>query len=392
MRDDFGGFDEAGLLAEARSNAGLDEFGDDSFRRPLVVLLDALAAAPLSELGATILRRSLLRSLTGRLRMRYWLARHPEIASESIEAPLVVVGMMRSGTTLVHRLLAADPRHYCTLGWEAREPMPRLDTDWQLPDPRIADAEASDAMAGRFAAELMTIHPTNAHHAEEEIVFLADAFLSHVPEAYCDVPVYRSWIDDQDFEPAYLHLFRTLQVLQWQKRMRGERRGRWVLKTPAHLGYLETLLDTFPDAHVICMHRSPLDAVPSGARLNATLWRMHQNAVDPARVGRQWIERTSWAVQRFMKSRRSISGDRFTDIWYRDAVEDPLAQVERVYAAARCPLTDEAARSMSSWLDASRDQHRAPAYRAEDYGLSGGEIRERFAGYIDAYVAPHLGR
>jgi hypothetical protein len=182
-----------------------------------------------------------------------------------------------------------------------------------------------------------------------------------------------------------------LQILQWQKRKRAPRRDRWVLKSPAHLGYLDTLLETFPDAHIVFTHRDPVDTVPSGARLNATLWRMHQDVVDPARVGEQWIERMSWAVRRAMALRDEgvIAADRCTDVWYRDAVADPLAQVERVYDAIGVRLTDDAARSMRRWLAESRQHHRPPDYSAAAFGLSEDRIRAEFRAYVERYGAPN---
>ncbi|MFP8880016.1 MAG: sulfotransferase [Myxococcota bacterium] len=320
-------FDETALLADACRRTGLTNFGNDGFRAPLRVLLASLAEAPLNAVGKTVMRSSVRRSLMQRLLAEDWLARHPEIANERIEAPLVVVGMMRSGTTLIQRLLARDPRFYCAFGWEIAEPAPRPETNWNAIDPRIADGEARSLQMRNFAPQLYAIHPTDAHEADEEIVFLADAFFSHVPEASCDVPAYRSWLDAQDFTPAYRYLLRMLQLLQWQKRKRGEQRTRWVLKTPAHLGYLDTLLSVFPDAHVIHIHRSPLAAIPSGANLNLTLWRMYADDVDPKRVGHQWLERMAWATCRGLAARDRMpdASLRFSDVWYRDAVRDPLA-------------------------------------------------------------------
>ncbi len=388
------GFGEAAILADARAVDGLRDFGDEGFREPLGVLLAALAAAPLHDLGAVILRGSVVRSLANRLRAQYWFARRPEIADEVIEAPLVVVGMMRSGTTLMQRLLASDPRHCCTLGWEALEPAPRLGAepaDRAEPDLRIAAAEARDAQTRAFAPELFAIHPSYAHRAEEEIMFLADAFLSHVPEASCDVPAYRSWLDDQDFTPGYRHLYRMLQLLQWQKKQRGGLCARWVLKTPAHLGYLDTLFATFPGAHVVHMHRDPLDTIPSGASLNTTLWRMHADDVDPSRVGRQWIERMAWTNRRALavRDRMPDADQRFTDVWFRDAVSDPLGQVQRIYDAVGTELTVEARVAMTAWLaEDAREKLPAHRYTAEAFGLSEREIREEFAEYTSRFIAP----
>jgi Sulfotransferase family len=382
-------FDEAVVLAAASAVDGLDDFGDEPFREPLRVLLASYAEAPIHELGARILHGSVVRSLANRLRARHWLAIHPEIADEVIEAPLVVVGMMRSGTTLIQRLLASDPRHYCTMGFESLEPAPRLGVSSDRVDPRIGDAEAREKMTRELAPEYFSIHPSYATQAEEEIMFLADAFLSHVPEASCDVPAYREWIDRQDFTPAYRHLRRTLQLLQWEKRRRGQRRGRWVLKTPAHLGYLDILLETFPDAHVIHTHRDPVDTIPSGASLNTTLWRMHATAVDPYEVGRQWIRRMSWTSRRAMvaRSRMPDESRRFTDLSFDEVVSDPMAQIEHVYRRAGIELTGEARVAMTTWRSRNAEEklpkHR---YSAEQFGLTDDQIRAEFADYTARFI------
>ena len=388
-------FDITAILADARKTDGLDDFGDGAFRRPLGVLLDSLARAPLNSLGTQLMRASVVWSLGSRLRAQYWFTQHPEILEERILAPLVVVGMMRSGTTLLQRVLASDPRHYSAHGWELRAPAPKPGA-WPLdPDPRIAAAEANSEQTQRFAPELFAIHPTHPHEAEEEIVFLADAFLSHVPEASCDVPAYRGWLDDQDFTPAYRNLHRMLQLLQWQKKQRGEHRGRWVLKTPAHLGYLDTLFRTFPDAHVIHMHRHPLETIPSGASLNTTLWRMHADDVDPTRVGKQWIERMAFTNGRALEERSRLDdmNPRFTDVWFRDAVSNPIEQVERIYSSNGIVLTDAVRSEMENWLKSDAQRARTPhRYTAADFGLSENQILQKFSNYIQHFVAPYENR
>jgi len=388
-------FDEAALLEEARRKTGLVEFGDEGFRTPLRALLAALAEAPLNSVGRTVLRASIRRSLTQRLRAHDWLVRHPEIADERIANPLVVVGMMRSGTTLLQRLVARDARFFSALGWEIAEPAPRPDTRWDTPDPRIADGMTRSEQMRAFAPELDAIHPTDALEADEEIVFLADAFLSHVPEASCHVPSYRAWLDGQDFTPAYHYLRQMLQLLQWQKRRRGERRERWVLKTPAHLGYLDTLFAVFPDAHVVHMHRSPLETIPSGASLNLALWRRYADDVDPEEVGRQWLERMAWATRRALlaRDRMPSAAERFSDVWYRDAVADPLAELARVYRAIDVELLPEARAAMAEWLAAeARRQRPVHRYGLEQFGLTEVAIRSAFADYLERFADPDARR
>jgi hypothetical protein len=381
-------FDEERLLGSARRATGSDDFGSEPFLEPLRVLLDSLRAAPLNDLGAMIMRGTLLRSLSQRLRAEHWWSAHPEILDEPIAAPIVVVGMMRSGTTLLQRVLASDPRFACAYGWEVGEPSPRPGWDPDAPDPRIADAEAREEQMRTFATELFAIHPTYVHEAEEEIVFLADAFLSHIPEASCDVPRYRAWIDTQDFAPAYRWLRRMLQLLQWQKRQRGEAPRPFILKTPAHLGYLETLLGEFPDAHIVHTHRDPVDVIPSGASLNTTLWRTHCDAVDPHEVGRQWIERMGWSCDRAVAARDRIPAGQVSDVAFVDAVADPIGTAASVLAAVDLELTDDAVAAMETWIaqDAKRDALPVHRYSAADFGLTAEQIRERFADYTERFL------
>ncbi|WP_300430931.1 sulfotransferase [uncultured Nocardioides sp.] len=376
-------FDVDGLLTDAIRKEGVEDFGGPGFREPLGVLCAAYEAAPLSEVGRWILRAGLVHSLRMRLRVHEWVRRHPEIREERVEDPIVVVGMMRSGTTLVQRLLAADPALCAAAGWEVLEAAPPLDSDPADPTARIDRGLVREAQTREHAPELFAIHPMHALEAEEEIVFLADAFLSHVPESGAHVPGYRTWLDTQDLAPAYDHLHLVLQLLQWQKRLRGEPAARWVLKTPAHLGYLDTLRARFPGLHLVHLHRDPQDTIPSGASLNTVLHRMHSDDVDPERVGRDWLERMGWTHDRALDTRTRWVEDpaapRVTDIAFREVVADPWPQVARVYADLGAELTGEAESSMRAWLDRRPPDPRRPAYAPEDFGLSRGLIAERFA-------------
>lgn len=382
-------FDEERLLASAVRAAGADDFGTEPFREPLRVLLGSLREAPLNDLGSFIVRGTLLRSLIQRLRAERWFAEHPEILQEVVLPPIVVVGMMRSGTTLLQRVLASDPRLDCAYGWEVGEPAPRFGWDPTAIDPRIADAEAREEQTRTFAAELFAIHPTYVHEAEEEIVFLSDAFLSHIPEASCDVPHYRSWLDEQEVAPAYRWLRRMLQLLQWQRRQRGEPIRPFVLKTPDHLGYLDVLLAEFPDAHLVHAHRDPVAVITSGASLNATLWRTHcGDDIDPHEVGRQWIERMGWSCDRAMAARGSIPAAQVTDIAFTDAVADPIATAETVLAAVGLEATDESTASMRDWLRQDRKRESLPVHRyaPADFGLTEAQILERFREYRQRHL------
>lgn len=374
-------------MAGAQQKEDLFDWGPLPFEEPLTVLTDSYACTDLNDIGVHILRSGLVHSLRMRLRAQEWIRRYPEITREVIAAPIVVVGMMRSGTTLLQRLLAADNRFHCAFGWEVVEVAPRLDYDWSArEDPRIAVSEKREATSRELAPELFAIHPMYAREPEEEIVFLSDSFLSHVPESGAHVPKYRSWIDEQDFAPAYAYLHRMLQFLQWQKTRAGSGdlpAARWILKSPAHLGYLDTLRAQFPDLHVVHMHRDPRETIPSGASLNATLHAMHTDEVDRHRVGAEWLSRMGWANDRAMGTRDGWADEstRCTDIEFTDAVSDPIGQVARVYDSIGVPLTSGAESAMRRWLVERPREPGRPPYRAADFGLSDDEIDERFAAY-----------
>ncbi len=374
-------FDAAAMLAEAQRKESLTDWGPGEFERPLRVLLTDYERADLNAIGTHILRSGIVHSLRMRLRAQEWIRRHPEILDEQVAAPIVVVGMMRSGTTLVQRLLAADPRFLCAYGWEVVEVAPKLDETFTGTDPRIAISEAREAKSRELAPDLFTIHPMYAREAEEEIVFLADAFLSHVPESGAYLPHYRSWLDQQDFTPAYDHLHRMLQFLQWQKRRRGVPGERWVLKSPAHLGYLNVLRARFPGLHLVHMHRDPRTTIASGASLNATLQAMHADDVDAHRVGAEWLQRMGWTNDRAMAVRDRWDPLCVTDIQFDDAVADPIGQVSRVYEAIGVPLTDQAQQAMRHWLQVRPREDSRPPYRLADYGLCPEQIDERFTLY-----------
>nr|WP_255309469.1 sulfotransferase [Mycobacterium malmoense] len=387
-----GAFDPAAVMAEARHKEALTDWGPGEFEGPLRVLLADYARADLNAVGVHILRSGIVHSLRMRLRAQEWIRRHPEILDERVAAPIVVVGMMRSGTTLLQRLLAADPRFVCAYGWEVVEVAPRLDHRFSGADPRIAISQAREAKSRELAPELFAIHPMYATEAEEEIVFLADAFLSHVPESGAPVPNYRSWLDDQNFSPAYDHLHRMLQFLQWQKRRRGIVGQRWVLKSPAHLGYLDLLRARFPDLHIVHMHRDPRATIASGASLNATLHAMHADAVDVHRVGAEWLQRMGWTNDRAMAVRDGWADDdeRVTDVGFDAAVADPIGQVARVYDAVGLSLTAGAQDAMRRWLAGRPREAARPAYGLPAYGLRPEQVDERFTLYHKRF-GQHIG-
>lgn len=241
--------DESSVLAEAsRREAGLEDFGDPAFLEPLRRLLAALdGEAELHEQGRAIQFERIVGILCNRLRTEEAIRRHPEILDERIENPIVIVGLMRTGTTMLHRMSASDPRLFALLWYESRHPAPFLGADPGGPDPRILDAEREvEAMLGA-SPDLIAAHPMDAHAPDEEIMLVEHSFLSTNPYAFCNIPGFARWRETQDLLPGYRLLERLLRFLQWQKRKRGASAERWILKTPFHLLHMDQLLRSFPD-------------------------------------------------------------------------------------------------------------------------------------------------
>ena len=377
------------ILQEARTRAGADDFGPAPFRAPLEVLLADLERSPLHAQGRAAQRERVVESLVVRLRFQEECARHPEILEEQISAPWVVVGLARTGTTRLHRLLACDPQSFAPLWWEVRAPAPPRAWDFSagVEDPRIAEAHAAVRMILETQPVLASVHPWDAEGADEEIMLMEHAFLSHVPESSTHLPNYRRWLDAQNFAPAYAYLKQMLQFLQWQKKQRGERAQRWVLKTPMHLGYLDALCDAFPGAFIIQTHRDPLETVPSTASLYAALWGLGQSAVDFEEVGRQCLARYARALARSLEARARLGDENFLDVWFEDVGRDALGQVQRIYKARGCALDAATRAAMQNWLRENAREKRPPhVYTLEKFGLSARDIEQAFAAYRERFI------
>lgn len=380
-------FEAASILAEARERTGLDDFGEDSFREPMERLLRSLEQeAELSPAGRAMQRARLVGLLVNRLRTEDHFRRFPEIAGEEIREPLVIVGLARTGTTMLHRMIACDPRIFSLLWWESRNPAPFPDAKAGREDPRIADAAAEVAAMVEGAPELVAMHPIEAEQPDEEIMLLEHSFFSTNPEAFADVPSFGAWLDEQDQTPGYLYLKRLLQFLQWQKRRAGGSGERWVLKTPHHLGFVDLLFRVFPDARVIQTHRDPIETIPSLASLIHAVRSLASDVADPRATGRQWSGRMSRALAHCMRVRADHE-DRFIDVWFRHAMRDPLAQIRRIYDFAGMLLTPEAVRKMERWsVENARDKRIAHSYTLEQFGLTEDGIRRDFAAYRERFI------
>jgi len=380
--------DVDGIVAEAREKAGLREFGDESFREPLGRLVRAFREeAHLNEMGRATQHARLVDSLATRLLAEDYFRRHPEIQDEEILPPVVIVGLMRTGSTMMQRLLGSGPAFQTARWWEVRFPAPFAGSDWRKDDPRIPAAHAEVEATLAAVPVLESVHPWDAEGADEEILLVEHAFLSWVPESSANLPSFGAWLVEQNMTPAYRYLERMLKFLQWQKKQSGRPTGRLLLKSPFHLAYVDTLLEVFPGARFVQTHRDPIDTIPSSASMYRALWELNTDEVDAKRVGAQVCARLSWALSRCMRSRERQPAERFFDADYRETLGDPLAQARRIYEWLGMPLTDAAARAMQQWLEENgRDKRPPHAYTLEEFGYTEPGLAAEFAEYRERHI------
>jgi hypothetical protein len=380
--------DPESILAEAREKSGLTNFGDESFREPMTRLLRGLdGEARLNEIGRATQRQRTVDILITRARVEEAYRKNPEIEREEIGAPLVICGLPRTGTTMLHRVVAEDPGFDSAKWYECRFPAPFDGWRPDAPDARITAAEAEVKMTLELAPELMAIHPFDHLSPDEEIMLLEQSFMSRTAEAYCMLPEFGAWLEAHDQRAAYHYLLRLLKFLQWQHRQQNRTRPRWVLKAPHHMGFLPQLFEFFPEARVVQTHRDPLQSIPSICSMSLYLYRMGSDHVDPHFIGRHWSRGWALYLDRTLAYRAKQHDDRFIDIWYLDSVRDPLRVVQRIYDFLGRELTPVAAEKMRRWSEENAREKRAShAYTLEQFGLSEESIARDFRNYRERYI------
>ncbi|HET8882445.1 MAG TPA: sulfotransferase [Solimonas sp.] len=376
------------MLAEARAaNDGLRDFGEPDPRPGLEKLCASLEAdAKLSDTGRYLLRQKIVTQLGNRLRIEDYFAKHPQIADEQIAAPIVIVGVPRTGTTKLHRLLSRDPRFYWMSFWESQFPVPFPNETLAAPDARIKEGRSLCDLMTTAMPKLAAMHPMYADEADEEVMLTEHTFMSAY-NAYADVPSYMRWLDAQDQLPVYEFLRRGLQFLQWQKRQRGVVAERWVLKAPHHLLRMDLLLKAFPGAKVVLTHRDPVQSIPSIASFIHTLWCIYSEQASAERAGHEWSALMQRALNHTTRVRASTP-QQFLDVQFRDTVKQPMEVVREIYAWLGLSLPADAERAMRDWLAADEKTHQSGghAYTAEQFGLSDAQLRRDFADYRARYV------
>jgi len=377
---------ENDLLAAARAHTGLDDFGDPWFRQGLGVLLRALEdEARLTLVGRLLARAEIQRILQNRLAVEATLGAEPAIERQTVDAPIVITGLGRTGTTLLHDLLAQDPANRVPMQWELMYSIPPPDAATYERDPRIERVRREITVMDEADPAFPHMHELAADLPTECIYVFAHQFASDMFVGEFHVPSYAVWTGTTDLLPAYRYHRRFLQLLQWRHP------GRWVLKAPSHLGRLQELFAVYPDARVVITHRDPLRVIGSLASLMATLQRMRSDHVDYDAMVQGMAFGFHYLVGKVMKQRDAgaVPNARIVDVRYADLVRDPVGTVRRLYEGWGLPFDEPlAARIRQRLAGRQHGQRGAHRYSFADTGLDLAEQREKFAAYLQRYGVP----
>lgn len=372
------GLDPDELIVTAVASTGLDDFGAPTWRPHYDVLLPALEAeSDLHLAGRIVARTELLRSLRNRLELEARWAADPTILERPVEAPVVVIGMARSGTSILHELLWCDPAHRAPLTWELLQPA-------RGPDEAAATGDATHQFWHDLAPEYEAMHHNQGDLPNECIFATMNEFLSDHWGGVHEVPSYSMHLALADHTDAYRYHRRILQTLT--ARPDGER---WLLKAPSHLATLDALFAVYPDARVVHIHRDPLRTVPSTLSLMATLKWMRCRHTDPVAVAPLLSAGFAGMLDSVVEGRAlgRLPDDQFADLRYADLLADPLAAIAGVYDHFGWDLTEAATAAMAAHLAARpQDKHGTHRYALADFGLDPAEERPRFAVYQERFA------
>ncbi len=380
------------LMAEARRQTGLNDFGGEAFIEPLRRLIRALEEeGNLSLVGRISIREELLRLLTQRLRIAEDLARHPEIREVPIQRPVFILGFMRTGTTLLFNLLARMPGARAPKLWEMLYPSPPPDPATEATDPRIERTRRFTEQAHKAVPAMKTIHPLVATAPEECLFLLGMSFTDFAAEARAHLPGYMNWLMASDMAPAYRYYREVLQLLTWKAR--GEH---LVLQDGAHLFALDALLALFPEARIIQTHRDPRDVAAAHCGLSAATQALTSRSRDREALGRRWLDTWGQGMDHALAVRAAARPEQFLDVHFDALMADPVAQVRRIHHWAGLGGEEAAPGVVQAWLTGNRrPEHGAHAERLEDYGLSPERVAERFSAYtarFDVRPSPRFAR
>jgi hypothetical protein len=377
------------LLARAQRDTGLSDFGDESFLEPMRLLIDSLERADLNPVGRFMNRANILRILKHRLYAQELLRQHPEILQRQLPDPVVVVGLARSGTTRLHRLLACDSRFLHLKSWETVYPVPWPECfaarDNGKADPRIKALDQGLKAVLYMSPQIAAVHPLGTFEVEEEVGLIQHGFSSQLFEIQAKIPDFAEWLMTHDQTAAYQYMITLLKIISWYRDDPEDKP--WVLKTPQHMQDLDALLQVFPNARLVFTHRDPVKAVASACSMAWNAIVRDSESVTPDWVGKEWLDKTERMLHKTLRVRRdSVPAENQYDLHYANISANWQEAIQGVYNFLGLPLEASAISAMEQWVQGNRQhQHGAHKYSLADFKLNEQDVDTRLMFYREQF-------
>lgn len=370
------------VMRSAIKNAGFDDFGSTTFHEPLERLLAALSdSGDLTPFGRFYVKAMVTELLANRLKLVDLWGRQPDILNATIRKPVIILGLPRTGTSFLFNLLSQDPAHRVLSNWETTVAQVPPEGSYSYEnDPRRKKGRFLMKFQNYLVPQMQEMHQFHLDGPEECTPLLMQEFTTQALAGMFNVPSYSRWLDSASHSATCQHHKRILQTLQWK--YPGER---WLVKSPDHIAAIETLLERYPDACVIHMHRDPVKSVASWASLNAAFRGIYMRSINADELGQQVLNRLSTDVTSYLSQRQRCVPDRFLDLQYRDLISDPLGVVQRIYERFDLVLSADAAKRLQAFLAKDRQKKRAHHYSPGDFGLGPRLIQKRFQEYSSTF-------
>ncbi len=365
--------DKDRLIKAARKNTGMHDLGKDFWDEPLDRLLYSVNhEAELHPIGRFISLKRLENLLSVRLRAESFFNKYPEILEQPLYPAMVIIGLQRTGTTKLHRMLASDPSTRSIRSWEALNPAP-MNGEGTSGKKRIQIAKTNESALKILSPGFFAIHPVEHLAPEEDVLLLDVSFLSTTPEAIMHVPSYSEWLEKTDQSPAYEYMAKLLKLLQWQQPAK-----RWVLKTPHHLEFLDLAEKYFENVRFIWTHRSVHECIPSFLSMVAHSRILFSNQVDPNDVAKHWVKKIGYMLERAMEFRINTDREnRFTDITYQDLVNDSFGVIQKIYESREIEMTTELENIFRETEQGNpQGKYGLHEYCAKDFGINNSFIND----------------
>lgn len=365
------------LIRVARKSTGLNDLGSDFWDEPLDRMVDSIKQeARLNPIGKFITKKRLENLLAIRLRSEWWFKKYPEILEQPLYPIYLIIGLQRTGTTKLHRLMSKDPGTRSLRSWEAINPAPlsgRLDESAL----RIRQAKISEKALKILSPSFFRIHPVEHLEPEEDILLLDVSFLSTTTEATMHVPSYARWLEKTDQSPAYEYAVKLLKFLQFQRQAK-----RWVLKSPHHLEFLNLTEKYFGEVHYVWTHRNVYECLPSFISMMAHSRSIFTDIVNPEEVRNHWLKKNGYMLTKALQFRKSIAVDtRFTDIFYEDFINKPLETLQKIYRSIGTIDSQLEFRFEELNKVDQREKYGQHIYTMEEFGLTREMIDEHTGPY-----------